>query len=145
MMDQQSCNATRLLTFWHDEQNAPRWLVDSLGSRAISEQEFLSFCENCWNIYDLGNALLYVERRGEDICEIHFSILRGSEINMDALKITKCELLQHFNKIFGWVHSRNKGLQQVCEALGLRFNGVKLLEGGEKVITWKCFMLDSRD
>lgn len=144
-MDQQSCNATRLLTFWHDEQNAPRWLVDSLGSRAISEQEFLSFCENCWNIYDLGDALLYVEQRGEDVCEIHFSILRGSGIDMEGLRNIKFELLQHFNKIFGWVHSRNKGLQQVCEALGLRFNGVKLLEGGERMITWKCLMLDSRD
>lgn len=108
------CNEQRLLTFWHDEQNAPRWLKDSLGSRSISERtNFSPFARTVGTSTTSGNPLLYVERRGEDICEIHFSILRGSEMNLDALKITKCGSYKHFNKIFGWVHSRNKGLQQL--------------------------------
>jgi len=140
-------NEERLLTFWRNEKASPRWLADSVGGRSISEEDFLAFCKNCWNIYDIGDALLYVEQRGEDVCEIHFSVMRGSNVSIRILENIKFELLQHFNKIFGWVITKNKGLQGICEKLGMKFNGVKMIDGSShgRVLTWKCFMLDSQD
>jgi hypothetical protein len=136
-----------LLRYWEAEQKMPRWYLDTTRVKSISKQAFLEFCEKC-HIYEINdNALLYCESPQEGVCNIHFSLMRGSEISVEDLVQIKRELLQKNWLIFGWVARQNRGLQQLCRDLGLSYSGVQMMDGVShgRVIQWLCYSISYKN
>lgn len=134
-----------LLKYWEAEQQSPRWLRESNDVWRISQEDYLEFCGQCWKIYDLDDAMLYVERFG-DRAEIHINAL--PEVNIENLvqrliDIRK-ELFRDVAVVFGWVLRQNKGVQRICRQLGMEFYGVTMLHGEShgRVLEWRCYSVD---
>ena len=137
-------NNSVLLQYWHHEQTFPRWYKDSTALKSITRKAFLEFCAKCWRIYEINDtALLYCETLQKDIVNIHFSLVRGTDVSTDALKSIRKDLLGEFKTIYGWVLRQNRGLKKICRELGLEANGVKMIEGTShnKPLVWECYML----
>ena len=133
------------LKYWHAEQSFPQWFKSANDVWTMTEDEFIGFCEQCWKIYELDNtALIYVEKIGEH-ANIHCSILRDADVDVlvASLVDVRIELLKQFKMVFGFVVRQNKGLRRICEKMGMKQNGVKMLHGEfhGKVIEWLCYVI----
>lgn len=117
--------------------NAPRFLQDATDAWHCTEEDFLTFCRNCWKVFLVDEALVYVENSGE----IHFSILRGAPL--PDLVPLRTFLLKQLSVIWGWVHPRNRGLIRFLETLGFEYHGYNMIYGQShgKVLEWHCYIL----
>lgn len=137
------------LKYWDAEHQFPKWFVDAHNVWLISLEDYLDFCRQCWKVYEIaGCGLLFVEKV-ESGAEIHLSIVRGADI-MELTKgfiEVRRELLDSFDMIFGWVLRQNRGLQRICQQLGMEFYGVKMLHGSShgKVLEWRCYSMRRGD
>lgn len=133
-----------LLKFREAEAQSPRWYKDACDVWNLDEDTFLGFCEQCYRIYELGDAIIYCEKTSDTTVEIHFSILRGGKIDVDDLKTLRDELLKEFDMVFGWVVNRNYAVKRICEKVGLRHYGVTMLHGSThgKPIEWQAYSIN---
>lgn len=133
-----------LLKYYRAEQELPRWYRDSTRVKNASEEQFLEFCEKCTAIFEIDDtALIYCEDRGNSICEVHFSMIRGTEVPITVMRKARDIVLREYNSIFGWVLKRNRGLRRAMIELEFTPNGVEMIEGNShgKVLQWDCYWL----
>ncbi len=130
-----------MLKYWQDEKEYPKWFRDANETWHQSDEEFLEFCNKC-RIYEFGGCALYVEPFG-DRANLHFSVIRGSEVDTSELFRIKTELLKEFKLIFGWILRQNRGVQKIAKELGMNYHGVQMFHGSShgKVLEWWCFSL----
>lgn len=144
MTFQVTCDTSILKQFWLEERdNMPRHFRDSSDSWRVTWDEFKDFCDNR-RVYHIGDALIYIEPQG-DVGQIHFSILRGSEIpDFTALRD---ELLTEFQVLYGWISPRNRGLRRTVQGLGFHYDGFKLWQHYSygRVLEWHCWLVTRKD
>lgn len=135
--------------FWQIEQDSPSWFKESVNVWGTTWDDYLGFCEQCWRVYNIdGKALLFVEKLGH-MANIHISCVRNTKNADIAKELPKIrnEILEEVDTIFGWVHSRSRGLRQLIEGVGFRANGLEMYHGWShgKLLRWDCFFIGKQD
>jgi len=127
--------------FYDDEQTYPRHFQESNNTWGNGWDDFKAFCDKCERIYSInGTALVYAERI-DDKCNLHFSIIRGTNIDLAALITIRDDLLASYGMLFAYVGSHNRGLRKIVEQLDMVHNGIEMRVGEThgKVIIWQLF------
>lgn len=134
------------LKYWNEEHTFPQWFIEANDVWTADKDSFLTFCRNCWGIFEIdGQCLVYVEKTGE----IHVAVLR--EVDIDAVQTgliaLRNYLLNTFTMLFGWIVRQNKGMQRVAKIIGMNFYGIKMFHGvfHERVIEWHCYSMLKTD
>lgn len=88
-----------------------------------------------YGTYEVGNVLIYVEPNGN----IHFSKLRGTDIDFDGLVKLRDDLMTHFKCLYAWANKRDWRLKRLARELGFIFEGVEKRQGEShgKVMVWQ--------
>lgn len=126
--------------YWQNERTFPRYFQDGEEVwKTNGEEEFNEFCAQMYGIYEVGNVLIYVEPNGN----IHFSKLRGKEIDLDGLLKLKQELLERFECLYAWINKRDWGLKRLAERCGFTFSLTEMRRGSShgKVMVWQLYKL----
>ena len=131
-------NKDRLLQYWWDERQMPRWFTESNGMGLHTDEDFLDFCSKMKVIYEVGDCAVYVEESGN----MHLSKLRGAKIDVETVYALRDELLD-IPCLFAWVCGRNWGLKRLLKAWGFTFDGLVMRYGSShgKVLKWECYKL----
>ncbi len=126
--------------FWKDEStNTPRFFQDSGNTWTCTREEFQAFCDRC-TVYSINDtSLVYVEPDGN----LHISVLRGSKVDIDALKSLRDDLLKTFPTLYAYVGTHLRGLAKMLESLGFSFNGVEMRYGHtrNRIFVWQMYVL----
>jgi hypothetical protein len=128
-----------LLKYWEDEKKSAKWYRESLDTDDTTEESFTEFC-NRHRIFEIDEvALVYLEYVMPTAVNIHFSLLRGANIDIqDLIEIRNQLFDEGVVWIYGWVAKKNKWLQRVCEAVGMNFYGI---EDNTKIVRGKPFTM----
>lgn len=140
----------KLLNLWEHEKRSPQWFRDASETARYTDEEYLDWCRE-HTVYFLGDgkAALFVRRFDDvpELAEIHFSAERGFRNTPEAVK----ELAGIRGRMFGdgietvvaWVAKQNRGLRDVCLALGMEYHGFRRFKGEThgKAIEWRCYQL----
>ncbi len=119
----------------------PRHFCDGASSKITSWDDFKAFCDRCERIYDVdGKGLIYVENV-EGKGQLHFSKLRGADVDIASIKDVHDDICKYYKIIFGWIYRRNKGLQRIVEQCGLKFTGLEMRHkiSHGKIMIWDCY------
>lgn len=128
--------------FYEDEKTLPKWFQDGANNWGVTWDDFKAFCDKCERIYSTDNALVYVERISQN-ANLHFSLLRGSNVRIADLGAIRDELLADYDMLFAYVGSHNRGLKRIVEQCGMTANGLEMRKGEShgKVLVWHCYVV----
>ncbi len=129
-----------LRKFWLSERDEmPLWFSDGANSKHVTWEEFKAFCDGMWKIYEIDDALVYVENI-EGNANVHFSLLRGGKVG--DLSGIRDEIHKDFPLIFAWVGKHNRGLRKLMEGLGFKWDGLKMYWGKShgRMLEWRCYI-----
>ncbi len=130
--------------FYEAEQQMPRWFADGNNTWTTDWESFQVFCNKCERIYEIdGQALIYVERC-ENNGNLHFSLLRGTPVNISELTAIRDILLADYNTLLAWIGSHNRGLKHIVEQCGMVNTNVEMRKGftRNKVFVWQLYSVD---
>jgi hypothetical protein len=92
-----------LLEYWREERTFPAWFKRSNDVWQQTEEEFLEFCRNCWDIFEIQDKCLVYVEEATGAANLHISFKRGANIHalMPELIETRDKILLHFPMISG--------------------------------------------
>lgn len=130
-----------LRTFYEAEQQMPRHWKDASNVWTTDWDSFKAFCSNCEHIYSIGETgLVYVQRIG-CTANLHFSLLRGSSVQIPTLIDLREQLFLEYDMLFAYVGTRNAGLKQIVRECGMTFSGLEMRRGHtrNRIFVWQLF------
>ena len=138
---------------WRHEQALPSWFVSSSNIWTGTLDEFMSFADDCQEIYGLFDderlaACIYIEKQTDArVIAIHLSVLEKIDTAVFADKLSELRNMM-FRRgvkcIRGWTLKKNFGLVRLMTAVGFRGTNFTLAHGEARGRVLKWEMMEVR-